>query len=316
MIDQRLFIYIEQELKRGVPNAAIKNALREAGWAEEAIGQAFIAVQSRNVPPRPVQELPAERFSPGVSKYRIIKKGGRKLPLGMIIAIVGVIVAALAGLGYAFFVAPERQEESGVLDDTAPTILKKESIDTAISGEMPEETAESLETAEADGDLIVPPTDQPAQSLEKPELSETDNGGILKDAAAAQPENMLQNDAKRKEDLGKLAAAQKLWLNDHGSYYTCGLSGGDCGGKVYGFPEQIGVYLSKTEQDPMFGDYAQTKAVCGKDYVYCGLNNASYSKFFCYYAKLESGGYYTVSHMGSAVRSLTPKVFEECGIAE
>jgi len=89
----------------------------------------------------------------------------------------------------------------------------------------------------------------------------------------------MANDNKRKEDLDKLAAAQKLWFAEHKSYYTCNLTAGDCGGRPYGLPDQIGIYLNNVNQDPLAGNYANKKAVCGKDYVYCGLNNVLYPNF-------------------------------------
>jgi hypothetical protein len=112
-------------------------------------------------------------------------------------------------------------------------------------------------------------------------------------------------------DMDQLAAAQKTWFEANSRYYTCGLAGGECGGKPYGYPVQIGAALQKTPQDPLIGK----NPACGKDYVYCGLNNAPYPQFFCYYAKLETGGYYTASHAGNFRRSTAPKIFEECAEA-
>jgi hypothetical protein len=321
MIDQRLFMYIEQELRRGVPNAAIKNALREASWAEDAIGQAFAAVQNRNAPPRPEQEFVEDPVRPGTDKPKKIRTKGGRLPVVATVGIVGVIVAVLAAAWYFIFIVPEQPAE---ISENTPNILKK---DNSAGG-----VADSNQAAQSDSASVVPgssgngttgdaaaaSSDQPTQAVPvtnpPPATGGDANAGGA--PAAGQADVATVNDAKRKEDINKLAAAQALWFGEHKAYYTCGLSSGDCGGKPYGYPEQIGVYLSNAGQDPLVANYAGKKAACGTDYVYCGLNNSSYSQFFCYYAKLESGGYYTVSQAGSAVRSSVPKVFEQCGVAE
>lgn len=304
MIDQRLFMYIEQELKRGVPKAAIKNSLREAGWSEDAIEEAFIAVQNRNAPPSPKTELPEAAVNFEKTKIKKIKTKTRKLSLVAIITIVGIVAIVLAAGWYFVFIAPEHQTQS--FDETKPTILKNTGVDksqTTDSGET--ENATTTTSNETGGELTAVSSDQSAQSL-PPTAGNT----------ATETTIVSINDTKRKEDLDKLAEAQKLWFGEHGSYYTCSLTAGDCGGKAHGFPEQIGAYLSNIEQDPLFGNYTAKKAVCGTDFVYCGLNNVPYSSFFCYYAKLDDGRYYTVSQAGSAVRSAVPKVFEQCGVAE
>lgn len=310
MIDQRLFTYIEQELKRGVPNAAIMGALRDAGWAEDAIGQAFIAVQNRSTPPSPEIGLPEAAPHYGVIKTKKIRTKGRKLPLGVVLGVVGIIAVVLAAVWYFIFIAPGQQKNPD-FDETAPNILKEKETDGGTSGGQNDEgqdTGNATTTASQGtaGELTVVPPD----TLSQPYSGTT--GGATSDNGTP----VSTNDTKRREDLDKLAAAQKLWFGEHKTYYTCSLSGGDCGGKAYGLPEQVGIYLSNVGQDPLSSDYAGKKASCGVDYVYCGLNNVSYSNFFCYYAKLEGGGYYTVSHAGSAVRSVVPKVFEQCGVAE
>jgi len=120
------------------------------------------------------------------------------------------------------------------------------------------------------------------------------------------------NDKQRKADMAALVEAQKAWFAANGKYYTCSRSAGDCGGSLTGYPAKIGDYLPAAPKDPS----GKTSGVCGRDFVYCGLNNVPYSHFFCYYAKLESGEYYTASHEGNFLRKTAPKIFEECAAAE
>ena len=112
--------------------------------------------------------------------------------------------------------------------------------------------------------------------------------------------------------MAALAEAQRAWFAANGKYYTCSRSAGDCGGSLTGYPAKIGDYLTVAPKDPS----GKTSGTCGRDLVYCGLNNVPYSHFFCYYAKLESGEYYTAAHEGNFLRKTAPKIFEECAAAE
>ena len=278
MIDQRLFIYIEQELKRGVPNLAIKNALCDAGWPEEAVNQAFVAVQSRNAPPRPEPEFPEGEIGQVTAKPKKIKKRGRRLSPIAIVAIVGVVVAILAGIWYFIFIVPEQDSE---MSDTTPNILKKNDAGNAnASGTEAVVWPNGMDpgtagTGNGEGSLVV----TPGGEGQVPGVQDTLTGMSAQNPGAGAPGLSDQGsvftgaDAKRKEDLDKMAAAQKLWFNEKGKYYTCGLTVGDCGGKPYGFPEQIGIYLSNAGQDPLVANYAGKKAVCGTDYMTLCLEN-------------------------------------------
>jgi len=303
MIDQRLFMYVEQELKRGVPDIAIKKALRETGWSEDLVRQAFAIVQSRAEPPRPEIELSEEQMRVRVGRIKRPEKQGKKIPLITILAITLVSVVLVGGWYYSF-VYPQQKEAAGI-----KRILNEQNDpgQTNPSGQP---------NSDEDITSVVPvgtPVDTGATSTQDQSssigLSESGPGAPTIDDPAA------KRDGQRRAQLDQLAVAQRLWFTEYGKYYTCGLATGDCGGKAYGFPDEVGVYLVKTAQDPLSGDYGGKKAACGTDYVYCGLNNAPYSEFYCYYARLESGGYYVVSHAGNAKRSTVPKVFEDCAVS-
>jgi|GEM_PF-1499839 len=121
-------------------------------------------------------------------------------------------------------------------------------------------------------------------------------------------------DARRLSDMRQMVAAQEMYYGDEDRYYTCGTKGGDCGSKSNNWPAAVGVYMTKTPADPM-----NTGAICGQDYIYCGLDNTKNSDKFCYYTKLEATEnykYYTASHAGGFRRNTAPKTFEECTTEE
>jgi hypothetical protein len=121
------------------------------------------------------------------------------------------------------------------------------------------------------------------------------------------PATPQERDAQRKAAMLQLYLAQSKWHGSQSQYYTCGASGGDCGGKPNGYPASIGSFLAKTPVDPV-----NAGGVCGAGLIYCGLDNIRASEKFCYYAKLEGGGYYTASAAGNFERSTPPATFGEC----
>ena len=117
-----------------------------------------------------------------------------------------------------------------------------------------------------------------------------------------------ERDVQRQSDMVQLSAAQSKWFGLKGQYYTCSADGGDCQGKKVNYPASLGVAMAKTPIDPL-----NTGTACGRDEIYCGLNNVGAAVNFCYYAKLETGGYYTASNLGNAKRSAPPVTFGDCG---
>lgn len=116
-----------------------------------------------------------------------------------------------------------------------------------------------------------------------------------------------ERDAKRKADMLQLFLAQSSWHKAKGQYYACSNSGGDCRGKTNNYPLEIGSFMAKTPVDPL-----NTGMICGRDQIYCGLDNVNYPSKYCYYAKLEGGGYYTASQSGNFDRISAPATFVEC----
>jgi hypothetical protein len=115
-------------------------------------------------------------------------------------------------------------------------------------------------------------------------------------------------DARRQADMRQLAAAQEMWRANRGRYYTCGASSGDCLGAANNYPASIGDYLSQTPADP----YSDGKK-CGTDHVYCAFDNIGDSGAdFCYYAKLENGGFYIASTDGTFKRDSAPDTMADC----
>ncbi|MFA6376063.1 MAG: hypothetical protein WCX69_01525 [Candidatus Paceibacterota bacterium] len=301
-MEQQLLNYVEQESKRGVPEHMVKKALHDAGWSDDQINEAFEVVQSRVVPPAPESDtfLKDEAVF-GVeddSNEETAKK--TKKPVVVAILVFVALAATVAGLilYYNYSSAPRDPSEG---EDVAPE-NKDMPIETPSDGEKITEPPVSGNNNEP----VAVPDANPNQNDATSTLSVAGDPAV--DEAAAR-------DSQRMADMKELVSAQKKWYATNKSYYTCGLAGGDCKGKIYGYPLQIGMALEKTPQDPLAIQFGEKKLVCGKNYVYCGLNNTPYSQFFCYYAKLEGGGYYTASREGNFKRSTLPKIFEECAVA-
>jgi|GEM_PF-1628739 len=128
-------------------------------------------------------------------------------------------------------------------------------------------------------------------------------GGAL-DISKTTPQ---ERDGQRKSDMLKLFTAQSSWYKIWGQYYTCSVDAGNCGGKSGNYPDTLGVAMAATPDDPI-----NSGMICGRDQIYCGLNNTKDSAKFCYYTKLETGGYYTASQSGTFERSSAPGTFIEC----
>ncbi|MCU0653533.1 MAG: hypothetical protein MUD10_04715 [Candidatus Pacebacteria bacterium] len=298
-MEKQLLEYVEQESKRGVPQPMIRKALRSAGWDERAIEDAFVALESRMAPPLPRPKAPEGEEAIIEDDFTTPEtaKKTRRIPVKAIsigiFALVVLAVAAFIVWNYKEPVAnpnplpPVNNPAVPNQNETPATIL-----DPGLTVTPATTTADNLAATSTNVSPMIP--------------ASTTSSGADPVAAA--------RDAQRMDDMARLLAAQTAVFTANAKYYTCGLSGGDCQGKPNGYPAQIGNTLAQTPKDPLAAQ-AGAKPVCGKDYTYCGLNNAAYPQFFCYYAKLEGGGYYTASQGGNFKRSTPPKIFEECGSA-
>ena len=120
------------------------------------------------------------------------------------------------------------------------------------------------------------------------------------------PVGARARDAKREADMRQMLEAQDMWYRSNNRYYTCSISGGDCKGKINNYPVGIDGFVQNIV-DPL-----NSGVGCGKDYTYCALDNTVQTNKFCYYAKMEAGGYYTASHAGNFKRANPPTTFDEC----
>ncbi|HPO06608.1 MAG TPA: hypothetical protein PK429_01425, partial [Candidatus Pacearchaeota archaeon] len=221
-------------------------------------------------------------------------------------------VLVFAGIAIYFYLS----DSSAPAENSEPDILfEKENVPSAGEIEsgadvLPSEGGQGELTASENGDLQTDSgrPELPAESAE----SIVENTTATSTAETGPEVSESANDKQRKADMAALVEAQKAWFAANGKYYTCSRSAGDCGGSLTGYPAKIGDYLTVAPKDPS----GKTSGTCGRDLVYCGLNNVPYSHFFCYYAKLESGEYYTASHEGNFLRKTAPKIFEECAAAE
>jgi hypothetical protein len=289
-MEQQLLNYIEQESKRGVPELMVKKALRDAGWSDAQVNEAFSALESKIVPMAPVSPAAMKDESEdGLADEGVKKPGKPVLAAALVFAGLALIIGALI-IYFDFYSRASDLSENNNPTPAAPVNRTTNNATSSASKNVKEPAPKSV-------NQISPSTPAPVV------------------AATSTADTATARDNQRMADMQKMAAAQTTWQGVSGHYYTCGLAGGDCKGKPYGYPVAIGsegTVLAKTPQDPLLVKLGAKKAVCGKDYVYCGLNNASYPQFFCYFAKLEGGGYYAASYKGSAKISIQPRTFEEC----
>ena len=311
-MDQQLLAYIEQELKRGVRPETVKKALCDAGWEGQAVQEAILAIQSKTVAPAPkimpvVEEKKEEKIS-----FAEMPEDKPKKHFSVVKLALAAAVLVFAGIAIYFYLsdsfAPAEISEPDVL-------FERENVPPAGEIEsgadvLPSEGGQGELTASENGDLQTDSgrPELPAESAE----SIVENTTATSTAETGPEVSESANDKQRKADMAALVEAQKAWFAANGKYYTCSRSAGDCGGSLTGYPAKIGDYLTVAPKDPS----GKTSGTCGRDLVYCGLNNVPYSHFFCYYAKLESGEYYTASHEGNFLRKTAPKIFEECAAAE
>lgn len=108
-------------------------------------------------------------------------------------------------------------------------------------------------------------------------------------------------DARRQSDMRQLVSAQEMYYEENDKYLTSAA-----------MPTAIGDYMPKVCSDPGGG----TAIACSQPepaFVYCAIDNTADAQKFCYYGKLENGGYYTASHNGNFKRSSAPETLDECG---
>lgn len=115
-------------------------------------------------------------------------------------------------------------------------------------------------------------------------------------------------DAKRMADMHQLVVAQEIFYSNNNAYLTCSKNGGDCHGRANNYPQAIGADLTPTPTDP-----TEDGSVCGTNYTYCGFDNTvNFGASFCYFAKLEGGGYYIASSDGNYEKATAPSNISDC----
>jgi hypothetical protein len=145
---------------------------------------------------------------------------------------------------------------------------------------------------------IVPKTFKECQQgtlieLPKPGIGGGEMTGAPVSAAA-------ERDLARQSDMRQFVSAQEMYYGANNKYLASSA-----------MPAAIGNYLTSVPADPGGG------AVISCDqrnpaFVYCGLDNTANDQKFCYFAKLESGGYFTASQAGNFKRSNKPASFDDC----
>jgi len=124
--------------------------------------------------------------------------------------------------------------------------------------------------------------------------------GILSSMVLAQMRiaKVKARDADRVSDMKSLMNAQEMYMNEVNNYSTSDI-----------YPSSIGTVMANTPRDPI-----DDGTDCGTDYVYCTIDNsgAGNSQKYCYYATLESGKFFVVSHGGSSKVNSAPTTLDEC----
>jgi len=314
-MDQQLLAYIEQELKRGVRPETVKKALCDAGWESQAVGEAILAVQSKSAAPAPEIAVAPKEKTEMVSFAQAPEEKPKK-HFSIIKLALGAAVLVFAGIAVYLYLsdssAPVEVSEPGVLFEKENALPEGE-VESGEDVLLPEGDQSGLAGSE-NGDLQTESASSESSAEGAENIIEsTDESSVATSTAETGSEvEESSGDERRKADMAALVEAQKAWFAANGKYYTCSRSAGDCGGSPTGYPSKIGDGPAAAPKDPS----GKTSGVCGRDFVYCGLNNVPYSYFFCYYAKLESGEYYTASHEGNFLRKTAPKIFEECAAAD
>ena len=96
-------------------------------------------------------------------------------------------------------------------------------------------------------------------------------------------------DAKRQSDMRQLVTAQSLYSGDNtgGFFYVSA---------TMPTGTALSSYLNPVPADPTNSG----------NYIYKTINNTGLNQYFCYWATLEAGGYFTASQAGNAKRSGQP----------
>jgi hypothetical protein len=194
----------------------------------------------------------------------------------------------------------ESQPENNTGQETAETMSatsSQEGNTPEENGPLPETELPLPETNSANAAQTTAPAQTPAAAKPSAPAPKLDSAGAA------------SRDQQRQTDMRRFAGAQTLWYGDHKRYYTCSTTGGDCQGKPRNLPVTIGS-AGVAATDP-----ANVGSVCGRDYIYCGLDNTRDSSKYCYFAKLEGGGYYTATASGNFERGTAPATFAECAQA-
>ncbi len=101
-------------------------------------------------------------------------------------------------------------------------------------------------------------------------------------------------DGVRKADMRQLITAQEMYNGTEDAYYPLAT-----------YPASITTYMPKTPVDPTNSGA----------YIYKTISNVGVTDKFCYYAALESGGFYIASHVGNVTRSTEPTTLDLCATA-
>jgi|GEM_PF-4299405 len=130
--------------------------------------------------------------------------------------------------------------------------------------------------------------------------------------AANQKKEFTEHDNKRIADMDGLLETQKQCYANKGRYCP-----------IVGHPNDGSRALNAGDENytgkggwRLFPSDPVDVGKCGQGYVYCDLNNQNDPQNFCYYAKLENGGFYAVSPKGGLKKESAPLNFQDCQVGK
>ncbi len=299
-MDQQLLAYIDQELKRGVRPETVKKALCDAGWESQAVQEAILATQSKAVAPAPKITSAPEEKKEEIS-FAPASEDKPKKRFSVVKLALGATRWFLPGLQstYIFRILLRRRKSA------SPTFFLKGKMFRRPEKLKPAQMFCRRRASKASWR-------RPKRNLRKT---------LPKAPMRFPPRLQLPKPNRKLADRQATNSAKRIWWRwlkrkKRGLPPTANIT------LAVVPPAIVAAVRRAILQNRRLSDCGAQRSF-GKNIGdlrpgLCVLRpqQCSLLSFFCYYAKLESGEYYTASHEGNFLRKTAPKIFEECAAAD